>query len=330
MKKRYKFLSLLCGAFMLSGCYLDLGFLQIGTPPEEEEADVIEEDKKTVETYYEGYDLDLGGTRLAMELQKQCFDKHTKWVTYGQVNSYYKKTKDHESVEAIAQGSSVNQWFYTGKEAEGYGTREHVWPCANSSLLWSHDSSADVHYVDYSGYVGGGSDLFHVRTANSAVNTARGNSRFVSFDSPEYSQYKSDTLPITESGGKYSLLIYDYETTTSGQIQYAKKAEPADELKGDVARILLYVWIHYTKRNSVPEGSVQSGSRTYKYSDMVGSLGLSDIMGYDEQERCLEILREWNKIDPPSEVEKLRNITVQKIQGNRNMFVDYPSLVDQL
>ncbi len=53
-------------------------------------------------------------------------------------------------------------------------------------------------------------------------------------------------------------------------------------------------------------------------------------MGYDSEERCLEVLKAWNKLDAPSNVEKLRNETVQKIQGNRNPFVDHPELVDQL
>ena len=46
--------------------------------------------------------------------------------------------------------------------------------------------------------------------------------------------------------------------------------------------------------------------------------------------KTYEILKAWNKIDPPSEVEKLRNDTVEKIQGNRNPFVDYPKLVNNL
>ena len=39
---------------------------------------------------------------------------------------------------------------------------------------------------------------------------------------------------------------------------------------------------------------------------------------------------EWNNLDKPSEVEKLRNTTVQKVQGNRNPFVDYPDLVEKM
>ena len=101
-------------------------------------------------------------------------------------------------------------------------------------------------------------------------------------------------------------------------------------MKGDVARILLYVYVHYSERGITPEGGVTSGGNTFTYKDMVGSLSLTQVMGYSTEQRCQEKLAAWNELDPPSEVEKLRNDTVQKIQGNRNPFVDYPELVNQM
>ena len=68
----------------------------------------------------------------------------------------------------------------------------------------------------------------------------------------------------------------------------------------------------------------------YIYFDMTGSLPLTNYMGYQSEDKCKEVLKLWNKLDPVSDVEKLRNNTVQKIQGNRNPFVDYPELVDQI
>jgi hypothetical protein len=43
-----------------------------------------------------------------------------------------------------------------------------------------------------------------------------------------------------------------------------------------------------------------------------------------------DLLLEWHRIDPVSEKEKLRAIEVNKIQGNRNPFIDYPQLVDYI
>jgi hypothetical protein len=101
-------------------------------------------------------------------------------------------------------------------------------------------------------------------------------------------------------------------------------------MKGDVARILLYVWIHYCERGNTPDKELKSGEKTYRFSDMTGGLSLNGIIGYNSLTKCQEILKQWNELDPPSEVEKLRNDTVEKIQGNRNPFVDYPKLVNNL
>ena len=53
-------------------------------------------------------------------------------------------------------------------------------------------------------------------------------------------------------------------------------------------------------------------------------------MGYSTNKKCQEVLKEWNELDPPSAVEKLRNNTVQKVQGNRNPFVDYPEIANYI
>lgn len=294
--------------------------------------DLFNKSSKDYGAYYKGYNLELTGTKLAMELQKLCFDKHTKWVTYAQVNSYYGRKTDTEgnvirnSVEAVQDGSDLNQYFYTGLQKTGYGTREHVWPCANSGGLWPHGENQTLNGYTESEYIGGGSDLFHVRTCDNSVNTARGNSKFVDFDDPEFSAQKSQTKQYPTSGGGWKLTLYGLDSSN----QYAQKCEPDDHMKGDIARIIAYVWVHYGERNATPEGSVQNGNITFKYSDLTGALALTNILGYDDVNRCKEKLKEWNNLDQPSGIELLRNDTVQKIQGNRNPFVDHPELMDKV
>lgn len=328
MKKRFRFLfPLVVASLSLSGCFIEI-------VDKDKDGDDSGSGEVVDEGYYKGYDLTKTGGRLINELQKNCWDKHTQWVTYGQLNNYYNKTSDHESIEAIAKGSKTNQYFYTGKEAAGYGTREHVWPCANSSGLWVHDKpqggAFSPHYVDNTYYVGGGSDLYHVRTCNSDVNTARGNSRFVSFDSPEFINEKDSTVDVGESGGKWTIKLYGASKSSAGKYEFASRSEPADQMKGDIARIILYIYVHYSERGFTPSGGVTKGGKTFEYSNMTAALTLTSIMGYDSEERCKEVLKEWNKLDEPSQVEKLRNDTVQKIQGNRNPFVDHPELVDKI
>ena len=43
-----------------------------------------------------------------------------------------------------------------------------------------------------------------------------------------------------------------------------------------------------------------------------------------------DLLVEWHRMDPVSEKEKARAIEVNKIQGNRNPFIDYPELVEYI
>lgn len=43
-----------------------------------------------------------------------------------------------------------------------------------------------------------------------------------------------------------------------------------------------------------------------------------------------ELLRGWNKIDPPSEEEMRRNNIIEKLQQSRNYFIDHPDAVDDI
>lgn len=308
-RKTFLIMPLLLAVTSLTGC---------GEPSEEEQA---EQEQK--EAYYEDCHLDYHGQWLESELQVHSFEKHQVYVKYGQINSYYKETNSHKSVEGIP-GTDKNQWFYSGREKSGIsnGNREHVWPCANSAQLWVHgSSSSDPHNVDGSKYKGGGSDLYHVRLANKYTNTLRGNSKFVDFDDEEFEAIRDQVNSYNYDDGKYDLLAYgeSYDNTT-GRMAYANKVEVDDAMKGDVARIILYLYMHYLDR----------GETDAEYSDMVGNLELTNVIGYTEKARCVYKLVEWNEMDPPSNVEKQRNQTVQKIQGNRNPFVDHPELARRM
>lgn len=69
--------------------------------------------------------------------------------------------------------------------------------------------------------------------------------------------------------------------------------EPLDNAKGDVARILLYCYVRW------------------------GETNLNKVIG-------TTTLLNWCKLDPVDTWEMSRNDVVQGIQGNRNVFIDYP------
>ncbi len=75
-----------------------------------------------------------------------------------------------------------------------------------------------------------------------------------------------------------------------------RQVEPRDIAKGNIARTLLYMHQEY-------------------------DLPLAED---------IELLQSWNRVDPPSEQEISRNNVIERVQGNRNSFIDDPALADDL
>ncbi len=85
--------------------------------------------------------------------------------------------------------------------------------------------------------------------------------------------------------------------------------EPADNVKGDVSRMLFYMDVRY-------EGNDDS---------KVGDLSLVDKTGTSGNELGkLCTLLEWHAQDPVSNWERRRNERIYERQGNRNPFIDHP------
>lgn len=82
--------------------------------------------------------------------------------------------------------------------------------------------------------------------------------------------------------------------------------EPPDSAKGRVARALLYFYARYRDEDFF-------GSRSAQF--------------WNQQ---IPAILEWNRRFPPDEAEKRRNDLVEKWQGNRNPFIDDPSLADRI
>jgi len=73
--------------------------------------------------------------------------------------------------------------------------------------------------------------------------------------------------------------------------------EPRDPHKGNCARAMFYFAVRYEMNIS---------------------------------ERQEEVLKGWNRFDPPDETERQRNDRVEQVQLKRNPFIDCPELVDQI
>jgi len=115
-------------------------------------------------------------------------------------------------------------------------------------------------------------DLMMLRPTSSSENSSRGNMAY-----GEGSGYYN---PNSESGGKY-------------------------DLRGDVARIFLYVYVRW---DDTPTDS--------RYT----------TWGVDGIFESLDLLLEWMEADPVDTWELGRNDSAESILGTRNVFVDYPEL----
>jgi endonuclease I len=86
---------------------------------------------------------------------------------------------------------------------------------------------------------------------------------------------------------------------------------PGDEWIGDVARIVMYMYLRYP--NQCSANNVATGVSTFA--------PLSDMP---------DILLQWNAQDPPSTFEINRNNAIASSQGNRNPFIDNPYLATRI
>ena len=92
---------------------------------------------------------------------------------------------------------------------------------------------------------------------------------------------------------------------------------PADEYKGDFARAYFYIATCY------------GDSLTWITTGEPG-IAMTNEEWQEFRPWLRDLLVSWHRMDPVSEKEKTRAIEVNKIQGNRNPFIDYPELVEYI
>lgn len=165
-------------------------------------------------------------------------------------------------------------------------TREHVWPKSHGTFYES----------------GAGSDLHHLRPEDYHVNAARSNYTFGNVRS-------KCSAWDTQSYQDKVVLWYSDSYSSDG---CRGLVEVADNVKGDVARILLYVYV------------------TYEQPNLCTNTSAVDVDGEHSDGRkvidSLTTLLDWCRYDPVDAWEMRRNDVVQELQGNRNVFIDYPEL----
>ena len=218
-------------------------------------------------SYYTGnyeYDKldDYTGNTLYNQLQTLMRSTHSYISSYN--DCHYKADK----VDCENNDGKVlliyTSYSATMSQWNGWN-REHVWP---KSLGGNSTTN-------------GGADLHHIRPSDATVNSTRGNKKYGNASGGS-SVYGNN--PASGYLGGYSGTYY----------------EPLDNVKGDVARICLYVYVRWG-------------------SDW-GATSITKVF------QSIDVLLEWCALDPVDTWEMGRNEVVQGIQGNRNVFIDYPEL----
>lgn len=226
----------------------------------------------------------LEGTELAVALQ----EAYRPWevLSYSQARDtmYLVIDRKQDSIYCAYTG-------YAHHLPDGYDPSKYIFDDGqetgiNCEHLWPQSKGTKTGYAK--------SDMHHLLPVRAVVNQARGNLPFGEVDDEAathwyYRDQNERQPPVASGRDLYSEL---------GQGNF----EPPEELKGDIARAVFYVYV--------------------MYNDQVDVSFLADQ---------LFTLRSWHATDPPDAREKARSRKIGEYQnGKANPFVLDASLVERL
>ena len=171
-----------------------------------------------------------------------------------------------------------------------------------------------------------GSDIFHIYPTASGMNSRRGNRPYGEVSQSNYT---------SGNGSKYGTSVSSVSVENSvagtfveGSINMSTNVfEPADEYKGDIARSYfgtMVKWAGEWAFNKAEEGRVIFDATI----DVDTHYGPENNYGFTDY--GLALMLSWHRQDPVSQKEVDRNNGIQKTQGNRNPFIDYPYLAEYI
>ncbi len=206
-----------------------------------------------------------GKDELLTSLRSLMKSTHKTDTTYDNCKNYAKYTdcQKNDGSVILLYTSYVASSSDFSASAPGWN-REHVWPKSLGGFSTS----------------GPGADVHHIRPDDVTTNSNRGNKKYGNVSGGTTS---TGTLASSMVGGTYNSNYY----------------EPLDNVKGDVARICLYMYTRY-------------GADYSKCSSITNVF------------QSVDVLLDWMEKDPVDTWEMGRNDSCQSLTGSRNVFIDYP------
>ena len=237
-----------------------------------------------VHPYYQYINLNLTGDLLKNQLSNLISTTHQNKLEY--TDNFSLDTWDLIKLSDVATNNSSKVlliYGYNDNDAsvENDRTRDKSLSCHAGSCygLWNREHVYPKSLASpnlSTGSPGAGTDVHNLRACDYSTNSNRSNKKF---------DNGSGNSSSNNQGYWY----------------------PGDEWRGDVARIIMYMFVRY--QNQCEPGNVGVGTQLYSPNgDMP------------------DIFLEWNVSDPVSEFEELRNDEISNVQGNRNPFIDNPYL----
>ncbi|MFY0602637.1 MAG: lamin tail domain-containing protein [Flavobacteriaceae bacterium] len=230
-----------------------------------------------IPTYYNDVDVTLTGTALQNALTNKITATHTNFLSYTPGVWEALMVTDEDPLN-----SSNVLLIYGYNDSDGnYVTDRSRSKTANGGTAGT-DWNREHTYVKSLGTPnlgtsGPGADAHHLRPSDVTMNSDRGSLKFID---------GSGNAGVTGSGWY-----------------------PGDEWKGDVARMMMYMYLRY-------------GSRCLPSNVAIGTTNSIDS-------NMIDLFLEWNAEDPVSDFERQRNTYHENTsntyaQGNRNPFIDNP------
>ena len=247
------------------------------------------------QSYYNDVDLTASGLSLKSELATKITVTHTNFLDY--TPGVWEASKSTDVNPVNAQEVLLIYGYEDGSDADITNDRERgINQNGGNQTDWNreHVFARSLGNPNL-GTVGPGADAHHLRPADASRNSSRSNRKF------------------GRGSGNSGFSSVDFHQGNEGPNTAAWY--PGDEWKGDVARMMMYMYLRYGDQ-CIPT-AVGVGSTEFTPDNMI------------------DLFLQWNVEDPVSDFERTRNDFHENTantyaQGNRNPFIDNPYLATRI